>query len=55
MIDQRTLDEVADLLVENGVRVTYDHLRVAFAERSASAGGGGASHSDRDIQDPFAA
>ncbi|MGU3421480.1 hypothetical protein [Methylobacterium sp. D54C] len=54
MIDQRTLDEVADLLVENGVRVTYDHLRAAFAERSALAGDG-ASHSDRDIQHPFAA
>lgn len=54
MIDQRTLDEVADLLVQDGKRVTYDHLREAFAARNNPNGPGGGSHSDRDIQDPFA-
>lgn len=54
MIDQKTFDDVADGLVAAGTRVTYGHLREAFAERNRQSNGAAAtSHSMRDIQDPF--
>lgn len=54
MIDQKTFDDVADGLIAAGTRVTYGHLREAFAERNRLSNDAVAtSHSMRDIQDPF--
>lgn len=55
MIDQKALDDIADRLVEAGIRVTYGNLRDAFLEQSVAINGAAlaTSHSMRDIQDPF--
>ena len=53
MSNQAYFDDVADALVEQGVRVTYDSLNDAFKERDRAIGGRGRGKSDRDLQRPF--
>ena len=53
MVNQALFDEVADRLVEQGVRVTYDSLNAAFKDRDRAEGGRGQGKSDRDLQAPF--
>ena len=56
MIDQAAFDDVADSLVADGVRVTYESLREALGTSNRHRLGSehGTSHSARDIQYPFA-
>lgn len=54
MVNQALFDELADLLVERGKRVTYDLLNEALRERDRRAGGIGQGKSDRDLQRPLA-
>lgn len=48
-----SFDEVADALVERGIRVTYESLKVALRERDRREGGPGRAMSNRDLQAPF--
>ena len=43
-------DEVADLLVERGIRVTYESLKAALREHDRRLGGPGRAMSNRDLQ-----
>ncbi|WP_411902742.1 hypothetical protein [Methylorubrum thiocyanatum] len=54
MVNQALFDEVADRLVEQGIRVTYDSVNAALKERDRLGGGPGRGKSDRDLQIPFA-
>lgn len=54
MINQALFDEIADLLVERGLRVTYDSVNEVLKERDRAEGGPGRGKSDRDLQHPFA-
>ena len=53
MLNQSVLDEIADQLVEQGIRVTYDSINDALKEASRRDGGGGKGKSERDIQLPL--
>jgi hypothetical protein len=54
MLNQAIFDEVADLLVEQGIRVTYDSVNDALKDRDRANGGPGQGKSDRDLQAPLA-
>ncbi|GJD76426.1 hypothetical protein [Methylobacterium goesingense] len=54
MVNQSLIDEVADLLVEQGIRVTHMSVNEALRERDRRLGGPGRGKSLRDLQAPLA-